>query len=365
MNNIFLAIIGINSNYKNKFLKIKIHFSFFLFILSNIHFIYGIYNIFKIKSIDHILQCLLTLNDIILYLSLKFSKEKINYIDKFYNEEINPQIKNKLLFYSFILSFITTLGLCIFYSLLSFYNINFILIKQLFSNKYHRIIITLIYIFYSSLIRFYSLIIFLIVFYTISVYIKDCQEIIIAENFSIPTIIQQFIEIRHKYGSSVKNLNFILSSNIVCNFISVYLMIINLSNGKVIDILTIRSSFYFFISIIPFHFILVNISDNIQGIKSIIDNNRYIRLFLERKKESYNLNLEMTELDNYNINEINFKNYILEIENGDSIDWMILNNVINQQWKAFEVFGFEINNNDIIFKLFSLLLLLWLGKSVI
>ena len=142
-------------------------------------------------------------------------------------------------------------------------------------------------------------------------------------------------------------------------------MIIDLINNNYVDLLTIRSSIYFFISVIPFHFIITNISDNIDGIKSIIDNNRYIRLFLERKKETYNLNMELSELDSYNTNELNFKNYLLEIENGDSIDWMILNNVINQKWKSFEVFGFQISNNDIILKLASLLILLLIGKSII
>ena len=365
MNNIFLAIIGINSVYKNCYQKFAINTSFFIFILSCLPFFYGVYNIFKLKTISQVLQCLLTFNDIILYSYLKFSKEQVTFINKFYDEEINPRIKDKYLSYSFISSFIISLGLCIFYSILSVNNTNFILIEQLYNNNTLKSIATFIYIFYSSQIRLYTIIIFFIVFYTLSVYIKDCEEIIQRENFSIPTIIQQFIEIRHKYGGAVKNLNIILSSNIFCNFISVYLMIINISESKYIDLLTIRSSIYFFISIIPFHIIISNIHNNIDGIKSIIDNNRYIRLFLERKKESYKLNIELSELANYNINELNFKNYLLEIENGDSIDWMILNNVINQKWKPFEVFGFEINNNDIIIKLFSLLILLWIGKSII
>lgn len=365
MNNIFLALIGINSNYKNKYSIIAINISFLIFIFSCLPFFYGIYNIFKIKTIEQILQCILMLNDILLYGNLKFSKDKIIYINKFYDEEINPKVKNIYLYYCFISSFILSIGLCIFYSIMSLYNYNFILIEQLYSNNILKFIATFSYVFYSSQIRLYSIIIFFVIFYTLSIYVRDCQTIINRENFSIPTICQQFIEIRHKYGASVKNLNIILSSNISCNFISVYLMIINLANSNSIDMLTIRSSIYFFLSIIAFHFIITNIYDNIDEIKSIIDNNRYIRLFLERKKETYNLNIELSELNNYNINELNFKNYLLEIENGDSIDWMILNNVTNQKWKSFEVFGFELNNNDIIIKLLSLLILLLIGKSII
>ena len=362
MKNIFLAIIGINSIYKSHIGNIMINISFFFFILSCIPFFFGIYNIFKIKTLNQVLQCILTLNDILLYSNFKFNSKKIDFINKFYIEEINPQIKNKYLYYSFIFSFIISILLCIFYSVISLNGRSFILIEQLYTNTYSKFFATFIYIFYSSQIRIYSIIIFYVIFHTLSTYIKDCQEIIKRENFSIPTICQQFIEIRHKYGSAVKNLNIILSSIIFCNFISVYLMIIDISNNEYIDLLTIRSSIYFFISVIPFHFIINNISDSIDEIKSFIDNNRYIRLFLERKKETYNLNIELSELNSYNTNELNFKNYLLEIENGDSIDWMILNNVINQKWKSFEVFGFQISNNDIILKLLSLLLVLWVGK---
>lgn len=365
MNNFFLSLIGINHNYESNLSFILVNFSFILFIISNIPFIYGIYNIFTIKTTDQILQCLLTSNDIILYLSYKFSKKKLKFIKSFYDDEINPNIKNKFFYFAVVISIIISLALSILYSILSLNNYNFTLIEHLYTNNILKFVATFLYVFYSSLIRLYSVIIFLVIFYTLSIYIKDCENIITRENFSIPTICQQFIEIRHKYGEAVNNLNIILSTNIICNFISVYLMIIKISKNEYVDLLTIRSFIYFLISIIPFHFIISNISDNIDGIKSLIDNNRYIRLFLERKKDTYSLNIELSELNSYNSNQLNFKNYLLEIENGDSIDWMILNNVTNQNWKSFEILGFQVNNNDIILKILSLLLFLWIGKSII
>ena len=77
------------------------------------------------------------------------------------------------------------------------------------------------------------------------------------------------------------------------------------------------------------------------------------------------MNIELDDLNNYNSNQLHFKNYLLEIENGDSIDWLILNNITAQKWAPFEILGYEWNNNNIIFRLLSLIILLWVGKDIL
>jgi len=140
---------------------------------------------------------------------------------------------------------------------------------------------------------------------------------------------------------------------------------VNLFQKNSIDILSITSSIYFILSILCFHIILSRINTSINGIINTIDNNKYLRLFLERHKETYSLNIELDELNNYNPNQLHFKNYLLEIENGDSIDWLILNNITSQKWRSFEILGYEWNNNNIIFRLLSLIILLWVGKDIL
>ena len=203
------------------------------------------------------------------------------------------------------------------------------------------------------------------IFFTISTYIHDYKNTISHSDFSIPTICQQFLEIRHKYGKAVKHLNVILSTVIICNFIPTTILFVNLFQKNSIDILSIISSVYFILSILCFHIILSKINTSISGIINIVDNNKYLRLFLERHKETYSLNIELDDLNNYNSNQLHFKNYLLEIENGDSIDWLILNNITAQKWAPFEILGYEWNNNNIIFRLLSLIILLWVGKDIL
>ena len=133
----------------------------------------------------------------------------------------------------------------------------------------------------------------------------------------------------------------ILSTVIICNFIPTTILFVNLFQKNSIDILSIISSVYFILSILCFHIILSKINTSISGIINIVDNNKYLRLFLERHKETYSLNIELDDLNNYNSNQLHFKNYLLEIENGDSIDWLILNNITAQKWAPFEILGYE------------------------
>lgn len=360
MNNFILAVIGINNGYVGN-VKYIIYFSMLLFFMSNIGFYYGIYNIFVLKTNEQILQCLMHSNDIIIYLHLLFTN-MISFINKFYDEEINPHIKKTIIDPLLSMILILSLFISISYCILSYYKLCFILIDELTDNFYLKLPIIFFYSFYSSVIRLYSCLIFYSIFFTILNYIKDFNVTILEENYNIPTICQYYLEIKHKYTDAVNNLNVILSTNIFCNFISVYLFINNIFQNSFIDILTIRSVIYFLISIIPFHYIITCISNNRDKINFTINNNRYIRLFLERKKDNYSMNIELSKLNTYNNNELTFKNYLLEVENGESIDWMILNNVIVQPWKSFEIFGFEFGNNEILLKLFSLFIFLWFGK---
>jgi hypothetical protein len=359
---IFLSTIGINT-FDNNY-KYIIYVNLLLFVISYTPLYYGIYNIFVLKSTDQILQCMMMLNDIILYFFI-MRKKQIHFTKKFYNEDINPRQKNKIIYPLLIITIVTSIILSIIFFILSINNINITLINQLTNNSILKSINTFSYIYYSSQIRIYNCIIFFSVFFTISNYIKDYNILLSNNDYSIPDICQQFIEIRHKYGKGVKYLNNILSTTITFNFIPCCMLFINIFSNKPTDLLSIRSSIYFILSIIGFHIILVRINNSIDSIRNTIDNNRYLRLFLERKPDDYSLNIELEELDQINSNQINLKNYLLEIENGNSIDWMIINNITSQPWKSFEILGYEWKNNDIISKLLSLIILLWIGKSII
>jgi len=360
--NLFLSTLGINTYTSN--VRFFTYFIFLTFLLTYIPLYYGLYNIFIKKETEQVILCMIMFGDIYIYISL-FRSNLIDFIKKFINEDINPNIKNKYFYPSLNITFFISIILAVTFLILNINNIQLKLISDLTDNIYLSSILSFLYLYFSSQIKIFSTLIFLSTFYIISQYLKDYSDLLSNNNYSIPEVTQQFIEIRHKYGNSVNNTNNILSGAIIFHFIPSCYFIINLFEGKQVSLSNILSFIYFILCITSFHFILKEIHDSIDKIRNTIDNNRYLRLFLERKKDSYSLNIELNELDNYNSNQINFKNYLLELENGDSIDWMIINNVTSQNWKSFDIFGFDFKNNNIVFRLLSIIIALWIGKSII
>ena len=54
---------------------------------------------------------------------------------------------------------------------------------------------------------------------------------------------------------------------------------------------------------------------------------------------------------------------LMPFVNGKSIDWLIFSNILNQNFQSFEIFGISINNSNLISKLLSISLILFLGFS--
>ena len=75
--------------------------------------------------------------------------------------------------------------------------------------------------------------------------------------------------------------------------------------------------------------------------------------------------MESIDINDYDTNMILFKNYLINIENISIQDWSVFNQIIVQPWRNFEVFGFEWNNNNLIFKLISFVTILWVGRIIL
>ncbi len=361
--NNYLSLIGINT-FENKY-KYLIYLNSLLLLLSYSPLYYGIYKIFVLKSIEQILKCSTMINDLVLYYFLS-KKKCIGYINHFVNDDINPVKRDKVIypFLKIILLF-SLLSSILFTTIISYYNINFSIINDLTNIFTIKILITFFYIFYSIQIQLFNIFIFFSIFIGLSNSLEEYKNLLKNNNYSIPDICQQFLEIRHKYGIAVKNLNYVLSTNITFNFFPFCILIIKLFDNLPIDTLYIKTSIYFLLSILTFHIVLSHINNSIDGIRNTIDSNRYLRQFLDRKKENYSININLNDLNGINDNKINFKNYLLELENGESIDWLIINNITSQKWKSFEILGYDWNNNNIIAKISSLIVLMLFGKTLI
>jgi hypothetical protein len=94
------------------------------------------------------------------------------------------------------------------------------------------------------------------------------------------------------------------------------------------------------------------------------DKNTHIKEYITRKKNLYTIKID-NDLSKIDTNEINFKNFILDMENGQSIDWLIFSNILQQPLRPIEIYGIEISNSSIITKIVSIFIFIIIGIQII
>ena len=70
-------------------------------------------------------------------------------------------------------------------------------------------------------------------------------------------------------------------------------------------------------------------------------------------------------LEKINNNELEIKNFFIDIENSKSIDWIIFIEILKLNWSKFNIFGVDIENSTIIRKLISVIILILFGRVII
>ena len=126
----------------------------------------------------------------------------------------------------------------------------------------------------------------------------------------------------------------------------------------------IRDIFTLIFSII-FHYFSENIDNNQKYLNSLTDKSNFIKRNLEKNTNLHHIEINSNNFDNINNNELEFKNYLIDIENGKSIDWIILSMILNQSLRPLEIFGINISNSTVITKIISLSIFIIIGKEII
>ena len=359
--NQFYSIIGINK-YENKIIKYLIFINLIFILGIFIPVFYSFYSfIFINTTIYEFVKILIGLQDLISLYILHKSKVQ-NYIINYFDQDITQTTRN---YYNLSLLYgtIISLLLSIIFTILAYYNRNIDIITDSINNKNHiNCFITFFYIFYSSQIKYFVLINFLFIFYTITIYLKDYTDDLNDTEYNISIICQQFLEIRHKYNITIEQFNSLFSTFIIFNFIIAYFSIYLIYDGNY-ELSLIRSLIYFVVSTSIFHLILHRIGESIKNLKITIDNNRFIRMFLDRN-QIHEINYDFENINEIPINQLCMRNHMIEVENGNSIDWIIINYTINQEWNTFDILSFDWSNYSIIFRFISFIIILWIGNHV-
>jgi len=242
---------------------------------------------------------------------------------------------------------------------------NFILTSNSFNIIFNNYSLFFL-LFYSSLSKLNIAIIFFVIISNILDFLKNFidDKIKNTNNYYIDELSIEYLILKRNYNKTIFVFNDIIGNMITLYTIPVFYFLTNISIIS-FDYMYYTNVIYYVIFSSFFQYYLTKINDSNDYLNSLCTKNRSINDYISRKKNIYLFENNSIELNNINQNELSFKNYLIDIENSQSIDWIIFNEIIRQKWKQFEVFGIEINNSSIIIKIISIFLILIIGKQII
>lgn len=198
---------------------------------------------------------------------------------------------------------------------------------------------------YSRLIIYTNLTVFTLVFYKhcriLSNYVKKID--IDKSNDIIPlnNITQDVLFIRRELEESIDYLKNIFSSFTLLGAIGFGFFIERIKNGN-FDFFPWNQFIVYIVIQIVFIYVVLKVSNTKDDLSD------YIRqpLFIERFLKRYN-QVEINDKfhDNVNILILN-----TEEENASTLDWIVLNNLFNEEWVEFKVMGIDMSDGGLIKK---------------
>jgi|SaaInlStandDraft_5_1057022.scaffolds.fasta_scaffold06358_6 hypothetical protein len=332
-------------------------------ILSYLFVIKFVISLFTDYKIEYLLLSLFYIMDLLLIYNInnihikKIIKRNITLI-------LQENFKIKL---SFLLKFIFCISIIIastFAILLNNKYTFFILTTGLSGNNIINTYALFFLSFYSIHIKLSCITFFLIFINNLIDHLTNFITIIKQNNTDINNLVQQYLEIRHKYNGIIFVFNNIIANIISFSVLSCLYFILKKCNYELFDLMYIINFSFFCIFCILFHCYTNIIDDNIKYLKSLNDKNTHIKEYITRKKNLYTIKID-NDLSKIDTNEINFKNFILDMENGQSIDWLIFSNILQQPLRPIEIYGIEISNSSIITKIVSIFIFIIIGIQII
>lgn len=339
----------------------------FLFTINILHMIFSyvpvfyiFYNLFLSFNIGKILLLGIYLIDILnIYYCNNLSFLKI--ISRNYNNYLKPKFK-KLLIFITIFNFILSLIISIIFVFLLSNNYQFTIFNDFnipFSLKCYFLFFLTLYSSYSKLnVLTYFIIFGYNIFYVLDNFIKNVKN----NDKKILRISYKFLDIRHRFNYLIYAFNISLSNIVFFGILPIIYFIKNITK------LYFCPQYYFFIIYFTifcfiYHNFTCKIVESISYLRSYSDKTKNIKYNFFRKMNI--TNLEDIEFMQIQDNILNFKSYILDIENSNLLDWFIFSQILQQDWKGIQVFGINIQHNTLITKIISVIIIVILGPEFI
>lgn len=191
---------------------------------------------------------------------------------------------------------------------------------------------------------------------------KTKMENIISDDIKkikIDILIKDYSDMKSFHSDTISALNSIFSSITMLGILGCLFTTLNYGTNFVTWLTAFDISCFVIVEII-FIYIIGKLKDSISYIKYLIDSPKFTDIFLNRNN---NLNPELKlnkkssmEQNIIFIKEKSILTVIKSLENSDSLDWIILNDKLSEEWDNFYIFGFEFDDLTIIQKLFSIII---------
>ena len=152
----------------------------------------------------------------------------------------------------------------------------------------------------------------------------------------ISDICTEIIMKKYELEDSIQHLQNIFSSSTILGTIGFVITIINYKEFGCDLYLLILCLIYIFIQVY-FFAIIITISNQQSSLKQSIRHPIFASHWLQRIKFDNKKNLNSDDLQSISIEE-----------NGTSIDWIILNTILQDKWVQFEFFGIPLNDAELI-----------------
>lgn len=207
--------------------------------------------------------------------------------------------------------------------------------------------------FMGSIILINNFFAFIVVFFK---QIKDIENIILYLNnihYSSKNVDQlsfmcnKIIQIRHYLHISIKNFENILSAVSVLGAIAIGYILKSYQHYNWGEFGIHSLILYFILQIIFFYSVYI-VSNQKERLHTLLNSPKIVKQFLAR------INDDKDELENSDTINLDFSSDLFshrkhtEIDNATSLDWLILNNVLNQKWTQFTVFGVTLEDGSLL-----------------
>lgn len=196
---------------------------------------------------------------------------------------------------------------------------------------------------YGSFIEFINLMCFSLIFCKHSKIINNYVKTLQNEKKGILTIndiTQETIEIKYELEKSIDHFKNIFSSFTLLGAIGFGFFIDRIQNGN-FTLFPWDSFIIYIIVQIIFLVVIIQVSNNIDNLSSFVREPRFIEKFLKR----YTLRDIREKFNDPQLVIIN-----MEEENASTIDWMLLQSILKENWTDFQVMGVSVSDFNLIKK---------------